>query len=381
MKRREAVATKLTDQLCVLAREAGAADGASGGSAGPAAGGPAVLADRPDGTVVGLGAVVAKAHPPAAGDQGDHGHQGDHGDERPADAEQLTVRLGIAAHPRLAGILLPPLAAATSGVPRPRRLPGGRLATLWPRGTPVSPDAPDDAPWEAAGVLLARLHAVPVEDLAGELPGAVPVMRGPAKAARAMRRLRAARGGGSGGATDTTASGLAPALAEAAEAVEGAWALLPAWCRAEESPPAARAGILCHGDFHLGQLVSHPPSEGSWQLIDVDDLGVGDPAWDLARPAAWYAAGLLPSADWERFLGAYQHAAGAPCRDPWQHLDAPARALTTQTAALAVVKAHAARRPLDEAEAACVEACVRMADVDRTSTTCTTATGGRCANA
>ncbi|MGW2858040.1 hypothetical protein ACWDAZ_41905, partial [Streptomyces sp. NPDC001215] len=46
--------------------------------------------------------------------------------------------------------------------------------------------------------------------------------------------------------------------------------------------------------------------------------------------------------------------------DPWPVLDVPARALTVQTAALAVAKSVAAERPLDEVEQAVVDACVRM---------------------
>jgi predicted trehalose synthase len=43
---------------------------------------------------------------------------------------------------------------------------------------------------------------------------------------------------------------------------------------------------LVHGDWHLGQLGRRGEH---WVLIDVDDLGVGDPAWDLARPAGFWA--------------------------------------------------------------------------------------------
>lgn len=302
---------------------------------GPA---PVVLADRPDGTVVACGRAVAKAHPPDDSSPG----------RPPTGVQQLGRRLAVAAHPRLAGVLLPPLATASAA---PRPLPGGRLATCWPRGAPVDPAAPEAAPWEPAGRLLARLHAVPLPALQRALPGPLPAMRGPAKAAAAIRRMRATAHSG--------AEALPPGLAAAARAAERAWDRLPAWCRAEA--PAPQPGVLCHGDFHLGQLVRHPVPGGGWQLIDVDDLGLGDAAWDLARPAAWYAAGVLPPADWEVFLGAYQEAAVGYRFDPWPRLDAPARALAVQTAALAVAKAHAARRPLNDAENACVEACVRMA--------------------
>ena len=282
------------------------------------------LADRPDGTVVRHADTVAKAHAP---------------DTDPTD---LTARLTTATH--LPGILLPPL------IPTPADL-HGRLVTFWPYGTPVDPEDPDAAPWEEAATLLARLHRTPA-------PPGLPPMRGPAKAARAIARLRAT------------------APQPATEPVLHAWAALPPWARAEaplQDLPAHPAlpgqpalTTLCHGDLHLGQLVRHPAPHGPWLLIDVDDLGVGTPAWDLARPAAWYACGLLPPDEWTRFLTAYR-AAGGPAvpadGDPWPALDVAARALTVQTAALAIVKATAADRPLDDVQQAVVDACARMGSV------------------
>ncbi|WP_434588070.1 phosphotransferase family protein [Streptomyces sp. A5-4] len=300
---------------------------------------PDVLADRPDGMVVRHGEVVAKSHAPDT------------------DVPALAARVTMAADPLLAGILLPPLP-----VPAARgaltTMVHGRPLSLWPYGRPVDPGDPDSAPWEDAGALLARLHAVPPGALAGPLPA----MRGPAKAARAVARMRAA--------------GPHPATAS----VLRAWARLPSWARDEApaspdpatgpatpatpAPPTSRPVALCHGDLHLGQLVRHPVPEGPWLLIDVDDMGLGDPAWDLARPAAWYAAGLLAPEVWERFLGAYRAAGGPAVRrdgDPWPELDAPARALTVQTAALALAKSAAENRPLDEVEEMVIEACGRIA--------------------
>ncbi|MET9498510.1 aminoglycoside phosphotransferase family protein [Streptomyces sp. NPDC006552] len=277
------------------------------------------LADRPDATVVRHGAAVAKAHAPDT------------------DAAALRSRLAVAAAPALAGILLPPL--------RPEAAPlHGRLVTFWPYGTPVDPEHPEDAPWEAAATLLARLHTTPPASLAA---GPLPPMRGPLKAARALARLRASAPGH-----------------PAACPVRRAWATLPPWARAEA--PCDHARALCHGDLHLGQLVRSPAGSGRWLLIDIDDLGLGDPAWDLARPAAWFACGLLAPDDWTRFLTAYRRAGGAPrlsAPDPWPALDVPARALTVQTAALAVAKATEAGRPLDEVEVAVVDACDRMAGI------------------
>ncbi|WP_030867599.1 aminoglycoside phosphotransferase family protein [Streptomyces sp. NRRL S-37] len=271
------------------------------------------LAVREDATVVRHADTVAKAHAPDA------------------DPTELTLRLTVAT--RLPGILLPPF------TPAPTEL-HGRLVTHWPYGTPVDPDDPDAAPWEAAATLLARLHRAPA-------PTAVPPMRGPAKAARAIALIRA---------TAPRHPATAPVL--------HAWAALPPWARGEAPMPDTTT--LCHGDLHLGQLIRHPAHDGPWLLIDVDDLGTGVPAWDLARPAAWYACGLLAPDEWHRFLTAYR-AAGGPAvpsnGDPWTVLDVPARALTAQTAARAVTKAVAAGRPLDEVERSLVDACARMGSV------------------
>lgn len=125
-------------------------------------------------------------------------------------------------------------------------------------------------------------------------------------------------------------------------------ALPPAVWRAGS---ADRPRTLVHGDFHLGQLGRR--AGGPWVLIDVDDLGVGDPAWDLARPAGFWAAGHIPDQDWAAFLDAYRRAGGAALAassaDPWPVLEPFARA---------AVVAAAAHHPADELLA---EACARMA--------------------
>ncbi|MCB8903293.1 MULTISPECIES: aminoglycoside phosphotransferase family protein [unclassified Streptomyces] len=281
-----------------------------------------VLADRDDGTVVRHGRLVAKAHAPGT------------------DAEAHRARIALAAHPDVREVFLPPLPISTPGDL------DGRPVSMWPYGSPVDPADPDAAPWEEAAMLLALLHRTPPP--AGPA-GRLPEMRAPVKAALAVDRMR------------RTAPGH-----PAAATVLAAWRSIPD----RVAPDGPR--LLCHGDFHLGQLVratgpaespgGPTPPPAPWRLIDMDDAGLGDPAWDLARPAAWFAAGILPPEIWSRFLGAYQQAGGpAVGADPWIQLDVPARALTVQTAALAVAKSTAEGRPLDEVEDVMIDTCARIA--------------------
>jgi aminoglycoside phosphotransferase (APT) family kinase protein len=174
---------------------------------------------------------------------------------------------------------------------------GERWRTRWPKVEVVPPD-PGALPWAEAGRLLARLHGEPAGDFA--LPHG-----GPARLARALARL------GQGPHADVirrAAAGLTTA------------------------PAAGRPVTLVHGDFHLGQLGRH---SGALVLIDVDDLGVGDPAADLARPAGFWAAGMLPDTGWHEFLDGYREAGGPalPSGDPWPVLESLARAAVVAAAA------------------------------------------------
>jgi hypothetical protein len=224
------------------------------------------------------------------------------------DPRQLATRLRVAAESHA---LLSPLSVEPEQV-------GDRWRTSWPYVKTVVPQ-PEYLPWARAGGLLARLHhEEPAER--------IPVHGWPARLRRAVDALRLQ--------SDAT-------VRRAAEA-------LPAevW-RAGSS---GRPSTVVHGDFHLGQL-GRRDGGAPWQLIDVDDLGAGDPAWDLARPAGFWAAGLIPDDDWAAFVEAYRDADGPalPAGDPWPILEPFAMAAVVQAAA---------HEPDDELLLA---ACARMA--------------------
>ncbi|MDX6739732.1 aminoglycoside phosphotransferase family protein [Actinocorallia sp. A-T 12471] len=227
----------------------------------------------------------------------------------------LPARAAVAtANPAL---LLPPI-----GLPEPVE---GRAVSVWPAGEPVDPADPIGAPWAEAGRLLAALHALPV-------PDGLPPQGAPLRVREIMARPL-------------------PDL-PASRVILRAYATLP-----ESLEEPGRVHVV-HGDFHLGQLVLHG---GGWRLIDLDDLGRGDPVWDLARPAALFASGVLPGEVWSRFLHGYLGAGGVDLgTDPWTRLDIPAQALAIQTAARCVSKAVDEGRALDEYETTLIDACDRI---------------------
>ena len=273
------------------------------------AGGEAALVRRstPSGAELALaGDVVVKLHHPRT------------------DAAALTARLDAIGHTTLAPLWVQPLDR------RPRQAPDGRWATVWPRVEVLAEDAADH-PWAEAGRLLGRLHRTPVDPSVLET---LPQQGGPARVARALDRARA---------LDHPVGKMLVELG--ARLVD------------EATLHLARHQRIVHGDWHLGQLAR---TAGGLLLLDADDLGVGDPAWDLARPAGFWAAGLLADEPWEAFLGAYREAGGTAVPttgDPWPRLDVPARCavLVAAVRALRVQPAHSA----DPADAL-FEACARM---------------------
>ncbi|MDV3123862.1 aminoglycoside phosphotransferase family protein [Mycobacterium sp. 21AC1] len=230
------------------------------------------------------------------------------------DPHALSARLRAA---RRLEVVLTPLSERPEPV-------GDRWRSRWPEVETLAAQ-PESVPWADIAQVLARLHT-------SALPERLPAHGWPARLRRAIPRTR--RPGG--------------------EVIRRAAAALPA--QAWRAGSADRPRTLVHGDFHLGQLGRRDPA-GPWALIDIDDLGVGDPAWDLARPAGFWAAGLIPDEDWELFLDAYRAAGGPalPLPDPWPVLEPFARAAVIQAAA---------NTPDDDL---LVAACARMPQLEKNS--------------
>jgi len=229
------------------------------------------------------------------------------------DPQALGKRLRIAAQ---SGTLLSPISVV------PERV-GIRWQTNWPVVETVVAE-PDRAPWAAAGRLLADLHREPV-------PARVPVQGWPQRLGRAVNNL----------------TGSSAAMRRAAAALPD-----DVWRAGSPDRPAT----LVHGDWHLGQLGRRTSGE-PWVLIDVDDVGIGDPVWDLARPAGFWAAGLIPDDDWSTFLAGYRVARGPalPPGDPWSVLEPFARAAVVHAAASGL-----AHGDTDETQQVLLAACERM---------------------
>lgn len=226
------------------------------------------------------------------------------------DHRGLTTRLRAA---MAADVLLTPVS------PVPERM-GDRWRTRWPMVETLAPQ-PESVPWADVARLLARLHNTAVGDR-------LPVHGWPARLRRAVAAVR----------------GNAPVARAAAGLPTQAW----------RGGSPGRPHRLVHGDFHLGQVGRR---DGAWCLIDVDDLGVGDPAWDLARPAGFWAAGLIPDRDWATFVDAYRAADGPalPPGDPWPVLEPFARAAVIQAAAG------------DPGDDMMIAACARMPQLEKNS--------------
>jgi hypothetical protein len=258
------------------------------------------------------------------------------------DPGALAARMRLACDPLLRGVLLTPL--------HPEPLPlAGRWVTVWPlaRTLPTS-GGPLDVPWPAAAQLLAELHNHRIPH-----PEDLPECSQRERIERAVTDLVRICGNSDDGSPTGEAR-----------------TVLAAWDRIRrERPGPFRA--LCHGDWHFGQMVQHlqPPPDRQrrrdrqdWRLIDIDDLGWGDPTWDLGRVAAFHALGVVPEQSWHLLTRTYRETGGPalPDDDLWRHLEQGARAHVVHCAARALTRHTLVGSQPDDLDRELLRACERM---------------------
>lgn len=218
------------------------------------------------------------------------------------------------------------ISAASQSLLAPISVVPERVGLRWQTNWPVLETVvaqPDHAPWPDAGRLLADLHREPA-------PARAPVHGWPARLRRAVDNLR-----GTGGAVRRAAAALPDIVWRAGS--------------------CDRPRTLVHGDWHLGQL-GRRSGDAPWVLIDIDDVGLGDPLWDLARPAGFWAAGLIPDDAWGVFLDEYRSRGPAlPGGDPWAVLEPFARAAVVHAAASGLLHGDT-----DDTQQSLEAACARM---------------------
>ncbi|MDN5571197.1 MAG: aminoglycoside phosphotransferase family protein [Propionibacteriaceae bacterium] len=235
--------------------------------------------------------------------------------------EQLAARLTAAASDPLRTLFAAPL------TPTPLTAPNGQLLSLSPRTDGVPLD--EEPPWQDAGRLLAHLHRTPP-------PAGLPEHAGRSYLQVAVDAATVLH---QGGATDI--------LRELGQT------LLETW------PTPARPGLV-HGDWDLGNL-GRLPGGSAWLLTGAETLGLGDPAWDLGRPAGLWAAGLLDDASWRALLRGYAEGGGhiPAAGEAWNALEHPARCAVF-TAAVREVGRTPHPEPMTPLAETLLEACVKM---------------------
>ncbi|WP_176736432.1 phosphotransferase family protein [Oligoflexus tunisiensis] len=278
-----------------------------------------ILSRRSDRLVIRVGSVVVKAHAP-----GTH-------------ADNLRARLELLFHEPMQKIFLTPLHHDVWHVS------GQLLATLWPVGVPLEGHL-GTAPWDKAACLLAQLHSLTITST--QHARKLPRCRAMKKVGQTLAQLE-----------DAGSDPTDPAVK----------AVLSAARTLNLDDDDGELTTMVHGDWHFGQLLSLTRGDhDTLRLIDPDDMGLGDPAWDLARPAAFFAAGLIPPDVWMSFLKHYRNAGGPAIPedgDPWLTLEKPARALIVQCAASALIRARRKKRSILDAERPLLEACQRIASM------------------
>lgn len=211
----------------------------------------------------------------------------------------------------------------------------GRLLTLWPAAHTFLPASVEQFEWVESAQLLAKLHSL-------SIPSSRLVR--PAGWLSRLGRLK----------SKIETSHAFPAEKKTLLA---ALATLP---RLGSTCWHMHTTSLIHGDWHPGQVAR---SGHELKLIDSDDVGLGDPMWDLARVAGWSLAGVISNEVWNTFFSHYAAARllnKQQIETVWQNLELPARAAAILSAATGMLHAEKEQRELEDYEKELLESCQRI---------------------
>ncbi|MBP9708853.1 MAG: phosphotransferase [Oligoflexales bacterium] len=272
---------------------------------------PVVLSKRGSAYVVKYGNIVAKIHSTST------------------DIIELKSRIDLIGQESICNFFLQPLL-------RKVEIVKGRLLTLWPAGLTSESASVDRLDWKEHALLLAEFHKASfrIENKEQVLAKAGNEFR----LQRMHSRFQASKN------------------CKEKNYVLGAFSTLTF---ADSKHGQNNACHVIHGDWHPGQVVQYNDNA---KLIDIDDVGIGNPAWDLARPAAWYLASFLSDSIWQDFLDSYRDAGGPAIKgkNPWEFLELPARTVVIQSAAKALIDTQTETRLLDDFELELINMCRRI---------------------
>jgi hypothetical protein len=220
--------------------------------------------------------------------------------------------------------------------------------SYWPEAERISPDKLTDGLWSEIGSLLAKLHSTPLMNSKLRFPAEVfPIF------SEVNEKIADCFKQGTSGSKHRLHL----------ETINHAWIsiLTHKNFHKEVKDIRLRSKVWSHGDFHLGQIVFiHDRGKNAARFIDCDTLCHSIPEWDLARPAALFAAGILPAHLWQSFIESYaEHKFKYKLneRKLWSKLDIPAKVMTVKLATNAVNRATLSGDNLEDSELQLIETC------------------------
>ena len=220
--------------------------------------------------------------------------------------------------------------------------------SYWPEAERLSPNKLTKSIWSEIGILLAKLHSTPLKKIELRFPSELFKIFSDIN--EKLQRCNKQCAAGSKHRTQL-------------KIIYQAWISILTHKNFHKvvKDIRLRPKVWSHGDFHLGQIVFIKDQENSSaRFIDIDTICHSIPEWDLARPSALFAAGILPAPLWRSFIESYFELGLKQTLNEkilWSNLDMPAKVMTIKLACLALNRATLADEQLEDTEMQLIETC------------------------